>query len=111
MGQLTGDIELCPPQMRKDSAEPATSIRLHTSSTSRAESKTIPTPASPIVSPRAWHHARRSLAYPSHREWNKTFANDNAMTAAGLDRVVHHCETVIIEGDSYRLKDRVEYQA
>ncbi len=45
-----------------------------------------------------------------YKEWNKTFANDNAMTAAVLDRVVHHCETVIIEGESYRLKDRVNYQ-
>jgi DNA replication protein DnaC len=45
-----------------------------------------------------------------YKEWNKTFANDNAMTAAVLDRVVHHCETVIIEGQSYRLKDRVNQQ-
>lgn len=45
-----------------------------------------------------------------YKEWNKTFANDNAMTAAVLDRVVHHCETVIIEGESYRLKDRIENQ-
>jgi len=45
-----------------------------------------------------------------YKEWNKTFANDNAMTAAVLDRVVHHCETIIIEGNSYRLKDRTTYQ-
>ena len=45
-----------------------------------------------------------------YKEWNKTFANDNAMTAAVLDRVVHHCETIIIEGQSYRLKDRINYQ-
>lgn len=45
-----------------------------------------------------------------YKDWNKTFANDNAMTAAVLDRVVHHCETIIIEGQSYRLKDRLDYQ-
>ncbi len=45
-----------------------------------------------------------------YKEWNKTFANDNAMTAAVLDRVVHHCETIIIEGQSYRLKARVNHQ-
>ena len=45
-----------------------------------------------------------------YKEWNKTFANDNAMTAAVLDRVVHHCETIIIEGQSYRLKNRVNHQ-
>ena len=44
-----------------------------------------------------------------YKQWNKTFANDNAMTAAVLDRVVHHCETVIIEGQSYRLKDRANH--
>lgn len=43
-----------------------------------------------------------------YKDWNKTFANDNAMTAAVLDRVVHHCETIIIEGESYRLKDRID---
>jgi len=45
-----------------------------------------------------------------YKEWNKTFANDNAMTAAVLDRVVHHCETIIIEGQSYRMKDRTNHQ-
>ncbi len=45
-----------------------------------------------------------------YKEWNKTFANDNAMTAAVLDRVVHHCETIIIEGQSYRLKNHTNYQ-
>ncbi len=45
-----------------------------------------------------------------YKEWNKTFANDNAMTAAVLDRVVHHCETIIIEGESYRLKNCTKYQ-
>lgn len=42
-----------------------------------------------------------------YKDWNKTFANDNALTAAVLDRVVHHCETIVIEGASYRTKDRV----
>ena len=42
------------------------------------------------------------------KEWNKTFANDNAMTAAVLDRVAHHCQTIIIKGKSYRLKGRLE---
>lgn len=45
------------------------------------------------------------------KEWNKTFANDNAMTAAVLDRVVHHGQTVIITGKSYRLKDRLDTES
>ncbi|MHC4842016.1 MAG: IS21-like element helper ATPase IstB [Planctomycetota bacterium] len=43
-----------------------------------------------------------------YKDWAKTFAEDKAMTAAVLDRVVHHCETVIIEGTSYRLKGRID---
>jgi DNA replication protein DnaC len=43
----------------------------------------------------------------AYKKWARTFANDATLTSAVLDRVVHHCETVIIEGKSYRLKGRV----
>jgi len=43
----------------------------------------------------------------AYKQWAKTFANDATLASAVLDRVVHHCETVIIKGRSYRLKDRV----
>jgi len=43
-----------------------------------------------------------------YRDWAKTFANDATITSAVLDRVTHHCETVIIEGKSYRGKDRID---
>ena len=43
-----------------------------------------------------------------YKEWAKTFANDAAMTSAVLDRILHHCETVVIEGSSYRMKNRIE---
>ena len=42
------------------------------------------------------------------KEWTKTFANDSTLTAAVLDRILHHCEPVIIEGRSYRMKGRIE---
>lgn len=42
----------------------------------------------------------------AYKQWAKTFANDATLASAVLDRVVHHCETVIIKGKSYRLKDR-----
>ena len=45
-----------------------------------------------------------------YKEWAKTFGNDATLTSAVLDRVVHHCETVHIEGKSYRLKDRIDEQ-
>ena len=44
----------------------------------------------------------------TYKEWAKTFANDAVMTSAVLDRILHHCETAIIEGESYRMKDRIE---
>lgn len=43
-----------------------------------------------------------------YKEWAKTFANDATITSAVLDRIAHHCETVLIEGRSYRMKDRIE---
>jgi len=44
----------------------------------------------------------------AYKDWAKTFANDSTMTSAVLDRVTHHCETILIEGQSYRMKDRLE---
>ena len=43
----------------------------------------------------------------SFKNWAKTFANDSNLASAVVDRVVHHCETVTIEGISYRLKGRI----
>ena len=42
------------------------------------------------------------------KEWPKIFNNDNTLTAAILDRLLHHAETVIIEGKSCRMKDQLE---
>lgn len=42
------------------------------------------------------------------RDWAKTFANDSTLASAVVDRVVHHCETVTIEGLSYRLKGQID---
>jgi DNA replication protein DnaC len=42
-----------------------------------------------------------------YADWANTFDNDATLASAVLDRVVHHCETVIITGKSYRLKDRL----
>ena len=33
--------------------------------------------------------------------------NDATLTAALLDRLLHHVETIVIEGRSYRTKDQV----
>ncbi len=36
------------------------------------------------------------------------FNNDSTITAAALDRLLHHAETVVIEGTSYRMKDQAQ---
>lgn len=38
--------------------------------------------------------------------WDSTFAGNSALTAAMLDRLLHHAHVVQIKGDSYRLKDK-----
>ncbi|MFC3873801.1 ATP-binding protein, partial [Neisseria musculi] len=38
--------------------------------------------------------------------WAGAFANDTALTAAMLDRLLRHCHVVRISGESYRLKDK-----
>ena len=42
----------------------------------------------------------------SFGEWDNTFADNSALTAAMLDRLLHHAHVVQIKGDSYRLKDK-----
>ena len=41
------------------------------------------------------------------KNWPKIFNNDATLTSALLDRFLHHAETVLIEGDSYRMKDAI----
>ncbi len=42
------------------------------------------------------------------KHWASIFDKDAVLTSALLDRLLHHAETVIIEGKSYRSKDQVE---
>lgn len=42
----------------------------------------------------------------SFGEWDVTFAGNTALTAAMLDRLMHHAHPIQIKGDSYRLKDK-----
>lgn len=38
------------------------------------------------------------------KEWPEIFNNDSTLTSALLDRLLHHTEPVLIEGDSYRMR-------
>lgn len=43
-----------------------------------------------------------------YKKWAKVFNNDATLTSAVLDRLLHHAETITIEGKSYRMKDQIE---
>lgn len=42
------------------------------------------------------------------KQWPSIFNGDSTITAAVLDRLLHHGEVAVIEGPSYRMKDRHE---
>ena len=42
------------------------------------------------------------------KHWPSIFNNDSTITSAVLDRLLHHGHTVVIEGSSFRMKDRIE---
>lgn len=44
----------------------------------------------------------------AYQDWAKIFNNDATLTSAILDRLLHHAETIIIEGKSYRMKERIK---
>ena len=43
----------------------------------------------------------------AYKHWPSIFNNDATLASAVLDRLLHHAETVLIEGKSYRMKDRL----
>jgi DNA replication protein DnaC len=42
-----------------------------------------------------------------YKNWARIFNNDATITSAVLDRLLHHAETVLLEGKSYRMKDKL----
>lgn len=57
----------------------------------------------------AKRYERASLILTSNlafTQWAGTFADDQTLTAAMLDRLLHHAHIVQISGESYRLKDK-----
>ena len=44
----------------------------------------------------------------AYKHWSEIFNNDSTLTSALLDRLLHHAETVLIEGKSHRMKDNDE---
>ena len=56
-------------------------------------------------------YERGSTVITSNRafkHWPEIFNNDSTLTSALLDRLLHHADTLVIEGRSYRLRDQSE---
>lgn len=41
------------------------------------------------------------------KHWPEIFNNDSTLTSALLDRLLHHADTVVIEGASYRMREQI----
>ena len=61
-----------------------------------------------IISHRYEHGATLLTTNRVYKQWASIFNNDSVLTSALLDRLLHHAETVRIEGKSYRSKDQIE---
>ncbi len=44
----------------------------------------------------------------AYKEWPHIFNNDATLTSAILDRLLHHADTLVIEGKSFRMKAQVD---
>ncbi len=51
-----------------------------------------------------WSHVQ--CVFPERIQWDETFGGNTTLTAAMLDRILHHSHIVQIKGDSYRLKQQ-----
>ena len=52
----------------------------------------------------AWGRSPQRL----FKHWPAIFNHDATLTSAGLDRLLHHPETVTLEGNSFRMKDVID---
>ena len=56
-------------------------------------------------------YERGSTVVTSNRafkQWPEIFNNDSTLTSALLDRLLHHAESIVIEGPSYRMREQNE---
>ncbi len=60
-----------------------------------------------IISQRYEHGSIAITTNRIYKKWAPIFNNDATLTSAVLDRLLHHAETVRIEGKSYRMKDQI----
>lgn len=61
-----------------------------------------------VISQRYEHGAIVITSNRAFKHWSAIFNNDSTLTSALLDRLLHHADTAVIEGKSYRMKDQIE---
>lgn len=61
-----------------------------------------------VISQRYEHGPIILTTNKQFKKWPEIFNNDSTLTSAVLDRLLHHAETVVIEGKSYRMKGKIE---
>lgn len=61
-----------------------------------------------VISGRYERSAAILTSNRAYKHWPEIFNNDSTLTSALLDRLLHHAETALIEGKSYRMKDQIE---
>ena len=61
-----------------------------------------------IISQRNEHGSTILTTNRVYKKWAEIFNNDSTLTSAVLDRLLHHADTVTIEGKSFRMKDQLE---
>jgi DNA replication protein DnaC len=61
-----------------------------------------------IISARYERSSTLITSNRAFKHWAEIFNNDGVLASALLDRLLHHAETVLIEGKSYRMKDQID---
>jgi DNA replication protein DnaC len=61
-----------------------------------------------VISLRDEQGARIMTSNRAFKEWPTIFNHDSTLTSAVLDRLLHHADTLIIAGKSFRMKDQIE---
>ena len=61
-----------------------------------------------VISQRYERGAMVITSNKAFKDWPEIFNNDTTLTSAILDRLLHHAETVVIQGKSYRMKEKIE---
>jgi DNA replication protein DnaC len=61
-----------------------------------------------VISKRYEHGSLIITTNRAFKDWPEIFNNDSTLTSALLDRLLHHTETTVIQGKSYRMKEIVK---